>query len=55
MLNASAYGIAKPAPSQPMPPVPLPFDVWGLDTMTRLPKTKNEKTNILTAIDYATR
>ncbi len=40
---------------RPIPPVPLPFQRWGLDAVQNLVETKSSMKHILTAIDYATR
>jgi transposase InsO family protein len=40
---------------QPIPPVALPFERWGLDFMQNLPVTMNGNKHIITCIDYATR
>ena len=40
---------------QPIPPVALPFERWGLDFMQNLPETVNGNKHIITCIDYATR
>lgn len=42
-------------PLQPIPPVALPFERWGMDFISNLPETKAGNKHILTAIDYATR
>jgi hypothetical protein len=46
---------ARPAPVQPIPPAPLPFQRWGMDFVGPLPETHGGNKYILTAIDYATR
>ena len=42
-------------PMHPLPPPGLPFYRWGIDFVQDLPETRHGNTNIVTAIDYATR
>jgi hypothetical protein len=43
------------APIHPISPAPLPFDRWAFDFIQDLPPSREGNTQILTAIDYATR
>jgi hypothetical protein len=43
------------APIHPIPPVPLPFERWGVDFLQDLPLTEQGNRNILVFIDYETR
>jgi hypothetical protein len=45
----------KPKHVVPIPPVPLPFERWGVDFIQDLPTTLSGNKHIVTAIDYATR
>jgi len=44
-----------PAPLHPVEPTPLPFERWGIDFVQDLTPGRAQNTNIITAIDYATR
>jgi transposase InsO family protein len=44
-----------PAPLHPIEPTPLPFERWGIDFVQDLTPGRAQNTNIITAIDYATR
>ncbi len=54
-LNASNSSVEEPTPLTPLPPVPLPFERWGIDFVQDLPTTLSGNKHIITAIDYATR
>jgi transposase InsO family protein len=54
-LNSSNTGIYAPRPINPLPPVALPFERWGMDFVGPLPTTNKSNRYIITAIDYATR
>ena len=43
------------APLHPISPAPLPFDRWAFDFIQDLTPSREGNTNILTAMDYATR
>jgi hypothetical protein len=47
--------MSKPNSLQPIPPVGLPFERWGIDFLQNLPPTKLGNRHIITCIDYSTR
>lgn len=54
MDKSPSHGV-KNASLKPLPPVPLPFERWGIDFIQNLQVTKSGMRHIITAIDYATR
>ncbi|KAH9245467.1 hypothetical protein BASA81_017032 [Batrachochytrium salamandrivorans] len=54
-LNRSASRTHAPLPIDPVPPVALPFERWGIDFYGPMVETKSGSKYLITCIDYATR